>query len=237
MKKVIYSLLALLLVAVGVGVFWLKGNLDSLVAQAIRDYGSAMTQASVQVGSVKIESSDGRGTLQGLVIGNPAGFKTPHALKAERVELEVDIATLASEVIVIKKIAVLAPDIIYEKGEAMTNFDALQKNIAHYLGPQKKPQAGDKEKKFIVQDFVVQGAKAQASAAFMNGKTVTVPLPDIHLRDLGKAKGGATAGELGQEMTAAIKAKLSGAVSFDSLMKSTGKALDKAGQAIKGLFQ
>lgn len=237
MKKVIYLFIALILLAVGTGVFWLKGNLDGLVAQAIRDYGSAMAQARVQVDKVQIQTSNGQGTLAGLFIGNPAGFHTAHALKAERVELEVDMATLASEVIVIKKIAILAPDVIYEKGEAMTNFDALQKNIAQYLGLQEKPKAGQKEKKFIVQDFVVRGAKAQASAAFMDGKTVTVPLPDIHLRDLGKAKGGATAGELAAEMTAAIKGKLSSTVRFDKLMQSAGDALDKAGQAIKGLFQ
>ncbi|TXH90203.1 MAG: hypothetical protein E6Q78_04445 [Rhodoferax sp.] len=236
MKKMLLVLVALLLVAVGVGVFWLRGNLDNLVAQAIRDYGSAMTQTQVQVDKVKIQTTDGHGELLGLFIGNPKGFKTPHALKAERVELEVDVATLASDVIVIKKVAILAPDVVYEKGEAMTNFDALQKNIAQYLGPQK-PKPGEKEKKFIVQDFVVRDAKAQASAAFMDGKTVTVPLPDIHLRDLGKAKGGATAGELAAEMTAAVKAQLSGAVSFDKLMKSAGNALDKAGKAIKGLFQ
>lgn len=236
MKKMLLALIALLLVAVGVGVFWLRGNLDGLLAQAIHDYGSAMTQASVKVDKVHIQTTNGHGELAGLFIGNPQGFKTPHALKAERVELEVDMATLASEVIVIKKIAILAPDVIYEKGDATTNFDALQKNIAQYLGPQK-PKTGEKEKKFIVQDFVVRDAKAQASAAFMDGKTVTVPLPDIHLRDLGKAKGGATAGELAAEMTAAVKAKLTGAVSFDKLMKSTGEALDKAGQAIKGLFQ
>lgn len=237
MKKMIYLLIALVLVAVGVGVYWLRGNLDGLVAQGIRDYGSAMTKAGVQVAKVHIRTSDGRGTLEGLVIGNPSGFQTPHALKAAVVELEVDIGTLASDVIVIRKIAIVAPDLIYEKGDSMTNFDALQKNIAQYLGPQEKTKPGEKQKKFIVQEFSIREAKAQASAAFMGGKTVSVPLPDIHLRDLGKAKGGATAGELAQEITAAVKAKLTGAVSFDKLMKSAGSALDKAGKAIKGLFQ
>ena len=237
MKKMFLALVALVLLAVGIGVFWLRGNLDGLVAQAIRDYGSAMAQARVDVTKVHIQSTDGRGELQGLFIGNPKGFKTAHALTAERVELEVDMATLASDVIVIRKVTVIAPDVIYEKGDNMTNFDALQANIAQYLGLQAKPAPGTKVKKYIVQEFFVRGAKSQASAAFMDGKTVTVPLPDIHLRDLGQAKGGATAGELAQEMTAAIKARLTGAVSFDKLMKSTSNALDKAGKAIKGLFQ
>lgn len=233
MRKNLLPLAALLLLAVGVGVFWLRGNLDSLVAQAIRDYGSAMTQARVDVAKVSIQSTDGHGTLQDLFIGNPPGFKTPYALTAQRVELEVDITTLASDIVVLRKVAILAPDIVYEKNENHTNFDALQKNIARYLGL----QPGKNEKKFIVQDFVLRDAKAQASAAFMDGKTVTVPLPDIHLRNLGQAKGGATAAELAAEITAALQARLTGAVRFDKLMQSAGNALEKAGKALKGLFE
>ncbi|MGQ0711442.1 MAG: hypothetical protein ACT4NV_17050 [Rhodoferax sp.] len=226
--------LALLLLAVGAGVYWLRGNLDALVARAIREHGSAMTQASVQVERVHIDASNGRGTLQGLVIGNPQGFKTAHALQADVVELEVDISTLASSVVVVRRLAVLAPDVVYEKGASGTNFEALQKNIAHYLGPQDPAKP---PRKFIVEDFSIRKARAQASAAFMNGQTVAVPLPDLHLRQLGRAQGGATAAELAQEVTAALKAQLSGAVHFDRLMQSAGSALDKAGQAIKGLFK
>jgi hypothetical protein len=147
-----------------------------------------------------------------------------------------DIATLTGNVITVKKIGVKAPNIIYEKGDSMTNFDAIQKNIADYLGPAKKEKdAGGK--KLIVEDLGVTGARAEASAAFMGGKTVDVPLPDIALRNLGKSKGGVTPGELGQEIAGAVKARLTSAVSFDNLMKSMGGALDKAGGAIRGLFK
>ncbi len=234
MKKVIYLLLLLLVLALGVAVYWLRDNLDGLVAQAIREHGSAMTQSSVKVERVQIDSGNGRGVLQGLFIGNPAGFKTGHALKAEVVELELDLSTLANDVVVVRKIAVLAPDVVYEKGASGTNFEALQKNIARYLGPQDPAKP---PRKFIVEDFSIRNARAQASAAFMNGQTVAVPLPDLHLRQMGRAQGGATAAELAQQVTAALKAQLSGAVQFDKLMQSAGSALDKAGQAIKGLFK
>jgi hypothetical protein len=55
--------------------------------------------------------------------------------------------------------------------------------------------------------------------------------------DIGKAKGGVTPGELGQEIAKAIKQKLYAAVNFDDLMKSAGKSLEKAGSAINGLFK
>lgn len=233
MKKLVAVLLVLAAIA-GAAVFWLSGNIDGLLKSAIAGYGSAMTLAKVSVDAVKIAPADGKGTISNLLIGNPAGFKTAHAIKVGRIDVDLDIATVTGDVIVIRRIAINAPDVIYEKGEAMTNFDAIQKNIAGYLGP---AGSGKEGKKLIVEELTIRDARAQASAAFMSGKTVSVPLPDITLRNLGKAKGGITPGELGQELAGALKAKLTGAVSFDRLMKSTGAALDKAGATVKGLFK
>ena len=234
MKKLGMVFVALVVLVVA-GLFWLRSNLDGLVKDAIATYGSAMTQAKVSVGAVEIRGSDGIGIIRDLSIGNPAGFKTSHAFKAGEIEVGIDIASVTGNVVVIRKIAIKAPDVIYEKGDTMTNFDAIQNNIAAYLGPAEKKSDGG-GKKLIVEEFTVRGAKAQASAAFMQGKTVSVPLPDITLRNLGKAKGGIPPGELGQEITQALKQKLSSAISFDNLAKSAGQALDRAGRAIKGLF-
>jgi len=232
MKKIGLALLVILLAVAG-ALYWLRGNVDGLVRQAIVDYGSAMTGARVEVAAVEIDAADGRGVIRGLTIGNPPGFATAHALKVGEVELVVDVATLASDVVVIRRMSVMAPDVIYEKGSGQTNFDAIQKNIAAYLGPARKESGG---KKLIVEEFAVRNAKAHASAAFMEGKTVDVALPDIVMRDIGKSKGGVTPGELGQEMAAAFRQRLASTVSFDSLMKSAGKGIESAGSALKGLF-
>jgi hypothetical protein len=232
--KILAAVLVILAAIIGAAVFWLSGNMDSLMKTAIGDYGSAMTQAKVSVDAVKIAPADGKGTISNLLIGNPAGFKTAYAVKVGQIDVDIDIASVTRDVIVIRRIAINAPDVIYEKGDVMTNFDAIQKNIASYLGPADSKKEG---KKLIVEELTIRDAKAQASAAFMNGKTVNVPLPDITLKNLGKAKGGISPGELGQEITGALKAKLTSAVSFDRLMKSTGEALEKAGSAVKGLFK
>lgn len=234
MKKIALGL-SLIVVVVAAALFWLRGNIDGLVKDGIEKYGSAMTQATVSVGAVEIRASDGGGAIRNLTLGNPKGFKTSHAVKVGEISLAIDIASVAKEVVIVRKIVIEAPDIIYEKGEGLTNFDAIQKHVADYLGPaENKQQEGGK--KLIVEELTVRNAKAQASAAFMNGKTVAVPLPDITLRNLGKAKGGITAGELGQEIVQALKQKLAAAVSFDNLAKSAGQALDKAGSAVKNLF-
>ena len=235
MKKALLAIVLVLVAAIGGGPWWLHGNLDGLVKSAIEEHGSKMTQAKVRVGAVELKTTDGRGAIRDLVVGNPAGFRTPHALKAGEIAVEIDLATLTKDVVHVKRIAITAPDVIYEKGDAMTNFDALQKHIADYLGPQKKD--AEPGRKLIVDELSIRNARAQASAAFMQGKTVSVPLPDIVLRDIGKAKGGVTPGELGQAVTDALKQRLSAAVSFDRLMKGAGKALENAGKAIQGLFK
>ncbi len=232
--KILAAVLVILATIIGAAMFWLSGNMDSLMKTAIGDYGSAMTQAKVSVDAVKISPADGKGTITNLLIGNPAGFKTAYAIKVGQIDVDIDVASVARDVIVIRRIAINAPDVIYEKADAITNFDAIQKNIASYLGPADSKKEG---KKLIVEELTIRDAKAQASAAFMNGKTVNVSLPDIALKNLGKAKGGISPGELGQEIAGALKAKLTSAVSFDRLMKSTGEALEKAGSAVKGLFK
>jgi len=234
MKKSLLAVAALLLLLIVGGAIWLHGNLDGLVQSAISKYGTAMTGATVKVSAVKLKAANGHGTLKGLLVGNPAGFKTPYAVRADTIELEVDVASLTKDVVLVKKIAVIAPEVIYEKGDALTNVDAIQKNIAQYLGPSTGSGPG---KKLIVQEFVVRGAKAQVSASFLNGQTVTVALPDIALRDLGKAKGGLTPGELGLEVANAVEKRLLSSVNMGALAKSVGSALDKAGNAIKDIFK
>jgi hypothetical protein len=71
----------------------------------------------------------------------------------------------------------------------------------------------------------------------LNGNTIAIPLPDIHLKNIGKEKGGVSGGELGRIIASAVKQKLSGAYTFDKAVKATGEALNEAGKAIKNLFQ
>src|SRR5207245_11672651 len=94
-------LLTLLLIAGGT--YWLFGNLDSIVQRAISRYGSQMTNTTVKVKEVKIRTSDGLGVVRGLVVGNPDGFKTAHALKVGVIEVAVDIHTIADPVVIVKR--------------------------------------------------------------------------------------------------------------------------------------
>ena len=119
----------------------------------------------------------------------------------------------------------------------------LSGRIEKFLDPKTKADAvcekcsDDRVGKPVMGMTIIRGAKAHATAPFVGNKTVDAELPDLHLRDLGKAKGGITPGELGLEITNAVEKRLLSSVNMGALAKSVGSALDKAGSAIKGLFK
>jgi hypothetical protein len=232
MKKILLLALALFALLVGAAAWWLHANLDSVVQRGIAHYGSQMTQARVSVDAVEIRSADGVGTIRGLVVGNPNGFRTPHALKVGVIEVALDLRTLPDSVVVIKRIVIDAPDVIYEKGDTLTNFDALVRNITQAVGASSSPSsdtATGHGRRLIVDELVVRNARAQASASALDGRTVSARLPDVVLRDLGRQQGGLTPAQLGQIVARAISQRLVVSLGFDRVLKSLS-------DRVKGLF-
>jgi hypothetical protein len=236
MMKRIALVAALLVLVVAAGVWWLSRNLDDIAKSAIQNYGSAMTDAKVKVGTVQLSPSTGQGRIHDLSIANPKGFKTAHALLVGKIEVDVDIATVTDKVIVIRRIAIEAPDVVYEKGENLTNFDALMRNISVYIGETAPSGSGSSSRKLIVDSLTIRGARAHASAPLWSSKIVDIDLPDIALKNIGRGQGGVTPGELGGIVANAIRSRLVASFSFDRLLHSGSQVLDKAGSAIKGLF-
>lgn len=220
MKKISIVLFALLLMVIG-GLFWLRHHLDDLVRDAIAKYGSAMTQAKVTLDGVNIRASDGETVIHHLNIGNPKGFKADHAFKVDAFAVAVEPKTLTGNVITIKKILIVAPDVVLEQGASMTNFDAIQNNIQAYLDKQLRDKNADSDhaskpgRKLIVEELTIREARARAATPFIPEKMLTITLPDITVRNLGQAEGGLSPGELGQRIVGILKKELGSAISLD----------------------
>ena len=241
MKKIIIVLVVLLGSLIGIS-FWLLNNLDHLAKNAIIKYGSEMTEAKVNVNKVHIDIKDGAGSISKLTIGNPKGFKTPYAMEMKSFAIEVDPLSLTKDVILIKKISIDSPNIIYEKNEITTNFDALQNNITHFIdleedkgdkGNKKTNEDQKQDKKFIVGELTIKNAKVKASSSLMNGKTISFNLPDITLTNIGRSKGGITSAEFSLEITEKIKAHLMNSFNFDELTKTIKNSSDKIKESVK----
>ena len=232
MKKTL-AIVAVLVIAAVAAYFVLQNPLGRLVKMAIEEFGPEMTQAAVKVSKVEISATDGRGALSGLVLGNPRGFKSDYALKAGTVEIVLEPASLAKDVMVIHKILIDAPQITYEKAGDITNFDAIQHNVEEYLGAKngksEKPKQGS-DKKMIIDSFVIRNAKIN-----YNGM-MELTLPDIELRNVGKKTGGATSAQVVKAIIAELNAKLAMALAKAAVIGGVGGVVVGAGVALKGLF-
>lgn len=232
-KSFLAAAVLMLLLAAGTA-WWFFTNLDGIVQRATAHYGSEMCGCRVSVDGVQIKTTDGSGTVRGLVVGNPDGFKTAHAIRVGVIEVAVDIHSVADPVVVIKRIVIDSPDVNYEKGSDGTNFDAIQRNIAKALaagsnGPAQTSASGKPAKKIIVDEFVIRHAHARATSPALLGQTVSATLPDVVMHNLGRAEGGITPAQLGDRVAKAISQRLVASLGFERALKSLG-------DRVKGIF-
>ncbi len=229
LKKILIGLAAVAVV-VGVGLYMLYSNLGGIVKAAIESYGAEATQAKVTVDSVDLSATSGEGSIAGLFIGNPAGFATPQAVSVGKVQVKVDIGSFGGGPIVIKEIVVTAPKITYERGTGTGNLETLQQNVTRYAGAGKSPAAskpaGKDEPKVIIENLYVRDGEIAISHTALQGRTLSSALPTIHLKDIGKDKGGATPAEVAERVLGSIMQQATKIASID---------LDKALGQIKGV--
>lgn len=179
LKRIIIVLMVLALVAVG-GLAWLYLSLGSVIKAGIEKFGPEITQTSITVESVEVWPLTGSGTIRNLVIGNPEGYNTDHALVLPKVRFRLDVASLKADTIVIEEVYIDSPTLTYEVGFGNSNLTTIQKNIESFSpGPEDKPE------KFIkntnIKSVVLQNGKIALSAKIMLGRTVTVDLPPMEL--------------------------------------------------------
>ena len=230
MKKVLIGVVVVI-VLVAAGIYWFASNLDSFVKTAVEEYGSKATKTKVTLDSVKLSLTEGKGTLAGLTMGNPEGFKSDNAMTLGEISVALDTASLGSDTIVIKEIDVGAPKVTYELGPGGSNFDVIRKNVDAYAGGAGGSGGGGSSeggKKLVIENLYIRDGKVNVSAAALAGKSVGAPLPTIHLKDIGKDSGGATPAEVADKVIKAISSGATKAVGTLDLDKLTGGATGAA---------
>jgi len=211
LKKIGIAVLALVIVLAGV-VWYLFSNLDSYVKSAIEKYGTAAVQAPVGVGNVALSLTSGEGTISGITIANPAGYGSGNAVAVGAITVQIDTSTVTgSGPIVIKLVRVSEPVVTYVVTQGGSNLQTIQRNVQDYAsGGQSNsgpPASSSPQRKEIIDDLYIDEGEVNATTPLLAGRMLKVPLPSIHLTDLGQASGGATAAQIGAQILSAITAK------------------------------
>ena len=157
----------------------------------------------------------GSGTIKGLVVGNPQGFKTPSAIKVGTASLSLEPRSLLSDKVVVKSINVQGPEITFETDFKGNNLKKILANVQESTGggaqepakPQEpaQPKEAKPAKKLQVDDFVISGGIVHVAVTALGGQAATIPLPDIHLQALGTGPEGITPGELAKQVLEAVE--------------------------------
>jgi len=197
------------------------------------------------VADVGVSIFSAEAKIKQFFLGNPAGFKTPSAMKVGSVLVNVDEKSLTSNTIVIDRIEVISPEITYEKKGEIDNFNTILKNItktsSSEKGAKKESEKEGPGKKLIIRDFIVKEGRVnlELSVYGIGDKQIRATLPDIHLKDIGKKKNGASPAEAFKEVFAALYGTITSPAVTDVLNKelsSMGVNLDSLGEdAIKKL--
>lgn len=236
-KGLIYggTAVAAVVIVVVVVLFVVLASVDSIVKAAIERVGSDVTQTEVTVDDVEISLTSGEGTIRGLVIGHPQGFEE-RMIRVGEARIVLDIGTLTSDTIVIKEIAVTAPQVTVEVSGEGTNVSRLQETLTSASGGGGGASSGgnpEDEKKLVIERVTVADGRVDLKAAGLE-RGVGADLPSITLTDIGKDSGGADPAEVAKVIVAAVSAAAGqAAVTSGVLQQIEGGVGEKA----KGLLE
>jgi hypothetical protein len=257
MKKWIFiglgAIVVLLIVVVVVGI----SKLGPIVKMAVNTYGPKITDTELHVDDVGISIFSAEAKLKKFFLGNPKGFKSPSAMKVGSVYVDVDEGSITKDPIIINRVEVVGPEITYEKRGKIDNFKSIlnnvQKNVPKGESAKKEPAKEGPGKQLIINDFIIKDGKVNLAVEMPGGvlgdQEIKADLPDIHLKDIGKKKGGASPAEVAKEIFEVLYGKITspnvmgalndqlkklGGVGVETIEKATKEGLKEATDVVKG---
>jgi hypothetical protein len=102
--------------------------------------------------------------------------------------------------------------------------------------PAGKETSATSGKKILIKDFIVKEGKVTLVTSLLAGKSISAPLPDIHLTNLGGEGQGASPGQVFGEIFKALHEKIASSAVTDTLnqgLKELGKSMGGAGEGAK----
>jgi hypothetical protein len=210
MKWFVRILLVLLILIVAL-VLTANYYLGAIVIKAAETAGPSVLGVPIKLEHANFRLLEGHATLRGFVLGNPKGFKTDQAISVGEITVDLDTRTLFSDTIVIKRIYVKAPNITYELGLGKSNIGRILEQAERPAEPETKEEPSGK--KVVIEDFLIENGRVRISATLAMGLAAPIPLPTIHMTDIGKEEQGASPLEVIKQVLGAIVGSVTKVVS------------------------
>jgi uncharacterized protein involved in outer membrane biogenesis len=244
MKKILWIIGIVVVALIVAGLIVAITFLNGIVKTGVETVGPKLAGVPITLDNVNIHLLMGSAKVEGLVVGNPSGYKSTNAISVGVADVGLNPLSVLSDKIVVRHVHVIAPDINFE-GNPLTgnnninkildNLNAATKSMGGAPSTNQPAAPAKPGKKLEVDDFLISDGKVH-----FNG--VTLPLPPVHLTDLGKGTDGITAADLTKKVfseltTAIIKAVASSATDVGKdAEKAASEGVNKIKSGIGSLF-
>jgi len=237
-KALVIGAGAVVLIAILAFVF--ASNLDAIVAKAIEKYGSETTQTAVNVSGVDIALREGRGTIRGLNVASPEGYRARTAFALEDITIDIDIKSVREDPIVIEEIRIAGPVVHAElTGTGASNVDDLRKRTQQRAAQARRGdgQAPAKAKRIRIERIVFEEGRIELDASALDLGERTVALPALRLTDIG-GRDGAPPDAIAAAIAAAIAEKAATTIARSEIDRMVRDKLGGSlGEKAKGLLK
>ena len=183
MLKLILSVLALVILALGAGAFYL----DTIAARALQSGTESATGVPVSVGGTRVKLVAGRFQVRELDVSNPKGYASPSFFVLQNLYFEVPPRALLGDPIEISQITIDGVELTLERKGIKTNAGVILANLAAAgeSGATESSEAAGPG--VIIETLVIRNARA--NLRLVPGKDVTISLPEIRLKGVGRGEG------------------------------------------------
>lgn len=226
--------------------------LDSIVAKSVTVFGSKMTGTEVGLKDISISLISPAVKIDGFSVANPKGYTNPKAFDLDGLRAAIRRDSIFSNKLVIEEIIIDGARISYEPQlNGDSNLGDIKKHI-NSMSPQPKevkpadkpvepPVADDgkkdqEKKTVVIKLFRMTNCTISITSKLLAGKNITIPLPDIELRDIGEKK--STSAEevidfIYEDILMAVIKAASKATSAIPVQETLEKATENAGELLK----
>ncbi len=243
MKKIIGIGALVAVLAVAGALYFVLSNLDAIVKTAIEDQGSRALGTRVEVGSVRIDLREGRGTIRDLRVANPEGFSSGDVFQLGVISVQIDAGSVTGNPVVVPEVLISGPEVNFEMNErATSNVQALLDQLQSRGGGDPEPPAGvqpsddGEPTRIAIRSFVFEKGAMSADFTALGGVPIEAPLPAVRLTDIGGPEGAAP-DELGRAVATAFLNSVLRAAARGQAEALVDKGVQEAGKAARDLLK
>ncbi|MCE9614059.1 MAG: AsmA family protein [Lentisphaerae bacterium] len=196
--KTIVSLAGVAAALIVIAILLLMFQLGTVVKTAVEKVGPTVTGGPVTVSSVSIRPFTGKAVLKGLVIGNPAGYRTPNAFELAELNVDLNVRSIFGNPLVIHRVLIDGAQITYETAHGKGNLEAIMANVkkatparkskpaAPPAGTPPAPKPAKTETHVVIDRLVISHGRVAYASSRTGNQPVPLPLPTITMTDIGK---------------------------------------------------